>query len=80
MDQRRLYRDIDLTDTTLTLVAQLVRHYARAGELAPWQNLVAAQGEIYVQFWLKPGDPAVAFTPGEERPVDLIPEKLKPYL
>lgn len=58
----------------------LLLHYARAEDLAPWQNLVAAQGEVFVQFWLKPGDPAVVITPGEDKPVDLIPERLKPYL
>jgi len=70
----QLYKPAVYRGNVLTL------HYARTGELAPWQNLVAAQGEIYVQFWLQPGDPAVAFTPGEDKPVDRIPAKLKPYL
>lgn len=55
-------------------------HYAREAELTPWLDRVAAQGEVYVQFWLKPGDAAVALEPGEERPVNRIPELLREFL
>ena len=37
----------------------LCLHYARAAELGPWLDLVAARGEMVVQFWLKPGEVAV---------------------
>ena len=79
-DKVRPVADIALYKPAVYRGNVLTLHYARAGELTPWLNLVAAQGEIYVQFWLKPGDPAVAFTPGEERPVERIPEQLKPFL
>jgi len=79
-DKVRPVADIALYKPAVYRGNVLTLHYARAGELTPWLNLVAAQGEIHVQFWLKPGDPAVAFTPGEERPVERIPEQLKPFL
>ena len=79
-DKVRPVADIQLYKPAVYRGNVLTLHYARAGELTPWQSLVAAQGEIYIQFWLKPGDPAIVFTPGEDKPVDLIPEKLKPYL
>jgi inner membrane protein len=41
---------------------------------------VAVQGEVYVQFWLKPGEAAVEFAPGEERAVERIPSQLKKFL
>lgn len=69
-----LYRPVSYRGNVLRL------HYARATELAPWLDLVAAEGEIYVQFWLKPGEPAVALAPGEERPVDRVPKELRPFL
>jgi hypothetical protein len=37
----------------------LILRHARVSELRPWLDLVATQGEIFVQFWLKP-DEAVA--------------------
>ena len=39
-------------------------HYAWAEELGSlYLYMVAAQGEVYVQFWLRPGDPPVEMTP-----------------
>jgi inner membrane protein len=55
-------------------------HYAQEEELGPWLDLVAAQGEVYVQFWLKPGDPPVALEVGEEKPVERIPKELWRFL
>jgi inner membrane protein len=54
--------------------------YARAQELGPWLDLVAAKGEVVVQFWLRPGEPAAAFEMGEEAPADPIPEGLRQFL
>jgi len=42
----------------------LCLHYARAAELGPWLDLVAARGEVVVQFWLKPGEAAVTLGRG----------------
>jgi inner membrane protein len=55
-------------------------HYARAQELGPYLNLVAAQGEVYVQVWLKPGDPPVEMAFGEEGREEVIPGVLRTYL
>ena len=55
-------------------------HYAHAQELGPWLDLVAVQGEVVVQFWLKPGEAAVSLGVGEEREVERIQEQLKRFL
>ncbi len=55
-------------------------HYARARELGPWLDLVAARGEVVVQFWLKPGEAAVTLGAGDEKEVEKIPEQLKRFL
>ncbi len=38
---------------------RLLLHYARADHLAPYRGLTAAEGEVFVQYWLKPGDDPV---------------------
>ena len=55
-------------------------HDARAPELGPWLDLVAARGEGVVQFWLKPGEAAVTLGPGEERREERIPKQLRRFL
>jgi inner membrane protein len=55
-------------------------HYAREQEIDRYLHMVAAQGEVYVQFWLRPGDKPVEVSLGEERVEEVIPEVLKPYL
>jgi inner membrane protein len=55
-------------------------HYARAAELGPWLDLVAARGEMVVQFWLKPGVVAVTLGVGEEQREERIPEQLRRFL
>lgn len=54
--------------------------YARAQELGPWLDLVAARGEVFVQFWLRPGERAVFFDPGNAPPADPIPKELRAFL
>ncbi len=54
--------------------------YARAQELAPYLDLAAAQGEIYVQFWLTAGDPPVEVSLEQDNPESVIPAVLKEYL
>jgi inner membrane protein len=54
--------------------------YARAQELGPWLDLVAAKGEIFVQFWLRPGEQAAAFEVGDDPVEEIIPEELKKFL
>jgi inner membrane protein len=74
VDNLNLYRPATYRGNVLRL------HYAREEELGPWLDLVAAQGEVYVQFWLKPGEAAVELMPGEEKPVERIPEQLQKFL
>jgi inner membrane protein len=52
------YRPVIYSGQTMTL------RYARAQELGPWLDLVAAKGEVFVQFWLRPGVVAVALGMG----------------
>jgi inner membrane protein len=70
-----LYRPADFDGKVLHL------HYAQAQEeLEPYLNMVAAQGEVYVQFWLRPGEAPVELSIGEEGAGDMIPEVLRNYL
>jgi inner membrane protein len=42
--------------------------------------LVVAKGEVFVQFWLRPGEQAAVFDLGNEPPADPIPEELRAFL
>jgi inner membrane protein len=66
-----LYRPADFDGKVLHL------HYARAEELGPYLYMVAAQGEVYVQFWLRPGEPPVELSLKEEGQGEVIPEVLR---
>ena len=69
-----LYQPVTYSGQTMTL------RYARAQELGPWLDLVAAKGEVFVQFWLRSGEQPVFFDLGNEPPADPIPEELKRFL
>ena len=69
-----LYQPVAYSGQTMTL------RYARAQELGPWLDLVAAKGEVFVQFWLKPGEQPVYFDLGNDPPADPIPEELRRFL
>jgi inner membrane protein len=69
-----LYRPADFDGKVLQL------HYARAEELRPYLGLVAAQGEVYVQFWLREVDAPVEMALGEEGQEEVIPAVLKRHL
>jgi inner membrane protein len=58
---------------------RLLLHYARAEDLTPYLGLVAAEGEVFVQFWLKPGDAAVELAILDPTDRDTIPEELRGY-
>lgn len=47
--------DIDLYSPASYRGHVLRLHYARAEELGPYLDLTARQGEVFVQYWLKPG-------------------------
>ncbi|MES9902151.1 MAG: hypothetical protein ABW168_05645 [Sedimenticola sp.] len=69
-----LYRPDSLSGTVLRL------HYAREAELEPYLGLVAAEGEVYVQFWLRPGDEVVVLVVGEDARREVVPVVLEGYL
>ncbi len=55
-------------------------HYAREEEIRSYLGLTATQGEIFVQYWLKPGDPPVDIAIEEQAPPEVIPKALQKYL
>lgn len=55
-------------------------HYARPQDLTRYLGMVPAEGELFVQVWLRPGDPAVELAVGAHDQADPIPEALKGYL
>ena len=55
-------------------------HYAREQELGPYLGLVASEGEVYVQIWLRPGDEVVEFVVGDDAGMEVVPEELAGYL
>jgi inner membrane protein len=69
-----LYRPADFDGKVLRL------HYAREEELGPYLSLVAAKGEVYGQFWLRPGDPSVDLSLKDEERHEVIPGVLKRHL
>ncbi|MES9902824.1 MAG: metal-dependent hydrolase [Sedimenticola sp.] len=69
-----LYRPASLSGKVLRL------HYAREAELEPYLGLVAAEGEVYVQFWLRPGDEVVELVVGEDARREVVPVELEGYL
>jgi len=61
MNNIELYHPVIFGGSTVRL------HYARAGDLVDYLNMVAIRGEVVVQFWLRPGDEVVelSFSGGE---------------
>jgi len=53
MNDIELYHPVMFSGSTVRL------HYAKAGDLGEYLNMVAIRGEVVVQFWLKPGDEVV---------------------
>ncbi len=94
IDQRRVYylsgeiqtarvepvANIDRYQPVIYSGQTMILRYARAQELGPWLDLVAAKGEIFVQFWLKPGEQAVVFELGKEPVEEQIPKELRRFL
>ncbi len=66
-----LYRPVTCSGPIMTL-----RH-ARAQELGPWLDRVAAKGEVFVRFWLGLGEQAAAFEVGDDPPEEPIPQQLR---
>ncbi len=94
IDQRRVYfingevqtgkiepiANIDLYQPVIYSGQTMTLRYARAQELGPWLDLVAAKGEVFVQFWLRPGEQAAFFDLGNDPPADPIPAELRAFL
>jgi len=94
IDQRRVYyisgevqtgkvepvANIEIYKPVVYSGQTMILRYARAAELGPWLDLVAARGEVFVQFWLRPGEQAVYFDLGNDPPADPIPEELRQFL
>lgn len=59
---------------------RLLLHYARADDLTPYLGLVAAEGEVFVQYWLKPGDDPVELAVTDRGEPPAVPEELRGYL
>ena len=55
-------------------------HYAREKQIQKYLNMVAAQGEIYIQYWLHEGDPPVQLDFGDDAPDSLIPDELRGFM
>lgn len=58
----------------------LILRHARAQDLDRYRHRVIAEGEVFLQLWLKPGDPPVALDLGEKPRREVIPRGLKGYL
>jgi inner membrane protein len=69
-----LYRPVDFDGKVLRL------HYARAEGLKLYLGMVAAQGEVYVQVWLRPGDSPVELSLKDDERYEVIPRVLRRHL
>ena len=78
--RREPVEDLDLYHPASFTAKRLRLHYARAQELGPYLDLVAAEGEVYVQFWQRPGEAAVGLSFDASEREALVPEVLKGYL
>jgi len=55
-------------------------HYAREKQIAKYLDMVAAQGEIYIQYWLHEDDPPVRLDFGDDERDSLIPDELAGFM
>lgn len=55
-------------------------HYAREKQITKYLDMVAAQGEIYIQYWLHEGDPPVRLDFGTGEPESLVPDELTGFM
>jgi len=74
VEDLQLYRPARFTGQVLRL------HYARAQDLERYLGMLAAEGELFVQFWLKAGDDPLELVIEEQGDVEVIPEELRQYL
>jgi len=74
VQELQLYRPARFSGQVLRL------HYARAQDLGRYLGMLAAEGELFVQFWLRPDDPPLELVIEEQGDVDVIPEALRKFL
>ena len=63
-----------------TVVGVLSLHYARAQKLGLWLDRVAVQGQVVVQFWLRPGGMATTLGVVDKQKDDRILRQLRVFL
>ena len=68
------YRPVSYSGQVLKL------HYAQVQDLDTYRHLLAAEGEVYVQFWLHPGEERVELNVSSAPPSDPVPAVLRGYL
>jgi len=74
VEDLQMYHPASFTGQVLRL------HYARAEDLGRYVGLLGAEGEVFVQFWLKEGDPPLEIDIEEQEDVETVPEELRKYL
>jgi len=70
----QLYRPARFSGQVLRL------HYARAEDLDRYLGMLVAEGELFVQFWLKESDDPLQLVIEDQAGVEVIPEELRPFL
>jgi inner membrane protein len=74
VEDLQLYRPARFTGQVLHL------HYARAQDLERYVGMLAAEGELFVQFWLRPEDKPLELVIEEQGDLDVIPAELRQFL
>jgi len=74
VQELQLYRPARFAGQVLRL------HYAREQELKRYLGMMAAEGELFVQFWLRTGDPPLELVIEDQGTVDVIPAELRQFL
>ncbi|MBT6012364.1 MAG: hypothetical protein HOG80_13395 [Candidatus Marinimicrobia bacterium] len=55
-------------------------HYAKAENLERYLDMVAAQGEVFVQYWLAPGEAPVIEPIDGGVEIEVVPVRLRGWL
>ncbi len=69
-------QDIDLYSPVRFSGKILKLHYARAGELQRYLDLVASEGEVFIQYWLRDGESGPVVNTAERENRDVMPKLL----
>lgn len=70
----QLYKPASFSGQVLQL------HYARAQDLGRYMTMVGAEGELFVQYWMREGDPPLEVDIEEPANEDQIPPELRRFL